>query len=164
MRQVTANVQAIGRTAQTSFAQVKTSADSATRSLQAMHQQASTVGATMGRVFSALGVGVSVGAIAQKFAQVSKEVINLSYSMREVGMSERWVRAFMNAAEEAGVSAESMGETLKNVRREMEGLNFAGSEFRAGLIQQVGGGRELARTLMSIPKAVATAPSSFGKH
>jgi hypothetical protein len=149
MRQVTANLQNIGQQGQRTFVQLKTGADSTTQSLRAMHREAQQAGQMIGRVFGAFGASVTAGAIAQRIHTLSKEVIDLSYSTRELGLSERQVRAFMNTAERAGVAGEAMKQGLGSARQALEGLNFASSTLRDTMIQL--GGRETARRLAAIP-------------
>jgi CHAP domain len=128
---------------------VNIEATTLTRTFTTMQREAAAAGATMGRALGAIGVSLTVGAIAQKINDVSKRILDLSYANRELGMSERHVRAYMAAAEKSGVSSQTMAQGIRSARESLDGLRYASSAVRENLLR-LGGGREVIRMLNAI--------------
>jgi hypothetical protein len=72
----------------------------------------------------AASVGVAAGLLFSKITAISKQMVELKYRSQELGMSERDIRAWMGAAQEAGISAQSMMQGLAGFRNVTEGLKY----------------------------------------
>jgi hypothetical protein len=72
----------------------------------------------------AAGAGAAAGVLIHTLSNISKQMVDLSYRSKELGMSERDIRAWMGTAEKAGISAQSMLQSLTGFRNTTEGLKY----------------------------------------
>jgi hypothetical protein len=72
----------------------------------------------------AASAGVAAGLFFSKLGSVAKQMVELKYRSQELGMSERAIRAWTGAAQEAGISAQSMMQSLEGFHDVAEGLKY----------------------------------------
>jgi len=61
----------------------------------------------------AAGVGLAIGGLARTMGETAKRVVELKYASKELGLSERDLRAYQAAAQKVGISADSMTSGLQ---------------------------------------------------
>ncbi|UPT99210.1 hypothetical protein J4G48_0014660 [Bradyrhizobium barranii subsp. apii] len=72
----------------------------------------------------AAGAGAAIAAIVSTMNSAAKRVVELKYASKELGMSERDIRAWGSAAEKAGISAQSMQQGLESFKKTTDGLKY----------------------------------------
>ena len=100
-----------------------------------MHREVAALGRSLG---SMLG-GLTAGMVLRGVADMAKRVTELKFASRELGMSERDIRAWQNAAEGVGGSASSMLQGLTKFRDVTQGLRFNVGGVRDDIIRMGGG-------------------------
>jgi hypothetical protein len=86
------------------------------------------------------GVAAVIGASVATVVTAAKRINELRLASKELGMSERDIRAWGVAAEKAGSSAESMTASLARVKDTVDGLKFGLSDaFKEDLYSHGGG-------------------------
>ncbi|MBA4033198.1 MAG: hypothetical protein C0480_01140 [Bradyrhizobium sp.] len=78
----------------------------------------------LGRLGGVVGVGLSISALGRTLADTAKRITELRYASRELGMSERDIRAWEVAAQKAGISAESMRSGMEGFKKVTDGLKY----------------------------------------
>ena len=73
---------------------------------------ATAIPALGGLGLGAAGAGLAAAQLMRSLTDMSKRIVELKYASKELGMSERDVRAWSSAAEKAGVSSGSMMQGL----------------------------------------------------
>ncbi|WP_029079307.1 hypothetical protein [Bradyrhizobium sp. th.b2] len=130
--QALANIRAIGReiglvgqrgapgikTINTEFARLGATVKTVGRELT------SAIPALGGVGLGAAGVGIAIGAMTRTMGDAAKRAVELKHASRELGMSERDLRAWQTTAEKAGVSAESMMSGIEGFKKTMDGLKY----------------------------------------
>jgi hypothetical protein len=79
----------------------------------------------------AAGVGLVAGQVVRGLGDISKGIVELHHTSRQLGMTTQQVQGFANAAEKAGIAPQSMIEGLKNFRQNTE--DFA---LRVGALRE----------------------------
>jgi hypothetical protein len=79
--------------------------------------------------FGALGIGAAsagaaIGILLKTMSDASKRVVELKYASKELGMSERDLRAWQSTAEKAGVSAQAMMSGMEAFKKTTDGLKY----------------------------------------
>ncbi|OSJ31551.1 hypothetical protein BSZ19_21950 [Bradyrhizobium japonicum] len=74
--------------------------------------------------FGAAGVGLALGQLGRTLADASKRVVQLKYASKELGISERDLRAWQVTAQKAGVSAQSMMSGMEAFKKTTDGLRY----------------------------------------
>jgi hypothetical protein len=76
----------------------------------------------------AASAGIAAGLLLRTFNDMSKRMVELKYSAKELGMSEREIRGWSEAAEQVGISSQSMVQGIRGFRNVLGGLqtNFGG--------------------------------------
>ncbi|MET3995999.1 hypothetical protein ABID65_007671 [Bradyrhizobium sp. S3.9.2] len=72
----------------------------------------------------AAGVGLAMGQLHRTMGEVAKRTVELKYASKELGMSERDLRAWSSAAEKAGISASSMMQGMEAFKKTTDGLKY----------------------------------------
>jgi Mannosyl-glycoprotein endo-beta-N-acetylglucosaminidase len=102
-----------------------------TQTFQSMHREVSTLGRSLGTIFG----GLTAGAAFRGLADVAKRLTELKYVSKELGMSERDVRAWGYAAERVGVSSQAMVQGLRKFGDVANGLRYNIGGVRNELIR-----------------------------
>ena len=72
----------------------------------------------------AAGAGAALYALGRTFSNVADRVVELKYRSKELGMSERELRAWSFAVERVGVSGDAMLQGLQNFKTMTDGLKY----------------------------------------
>jgi hypothetical protein len=84
--------------------------------------------------FGAAGAGAALFVLGKTFQGVAERVVELKYRSRELGMSERDLRAWGLAAEKVGISADTMMGGLEGFKQTTDGLKYNLNGVRDGLV------------------------------
>jgi hypothetical protein len=120
IRQLEQSLQRMQREAGRGAQQTNVQFQNLTKTFQGMHREVSTLGRSLG---SMLG-GLTAGMLMRGVADVAKRVTELKYASKELGLSERDLRAWQNAAETVGGSAEQMTAGLAKFQSVTQGLKY----------------------------------------
>ena len=74
--------------------------------------------------FGAASAGAAMGVLINTMNNAAKRVVELKYASKELGMSERDIRAWGVTAEKAGVSAQSMMSGMEAFKKTTDGLKY----------------------------------------
>ena len=72
----------------------------------------------------AAGAGAAVAVLINTMRSAAKGVVELKFASKELGMSERDIRAWSNTAEKAGVTAQSMISGMEAFKKTTDGLKY----------------------------------------
>src|SRR5262245_31183997 len=92
----------------------------------------------------AAGVGLVAGQVVRGLSDISKSLVDLHHTSRELGMTTQEIRGFTEAAEKAGIAPQTMVEGLKAFRQNTEDFALRIGSVREQLMQ-VGAGPLLQR-------------------
>ncbi|MEY9638727.1 hypothetical protein ABIF66_006981 [Bradyrhizobium japonicum] len=106
------------KTVNTEFARLGTTVKTVGREL------ASAIPALGGLGLGAAGVGLALGQLHRTMGEAAKRVVELKYASKELGMGERDLRAWGNAAEKAGVTAQAMMSGMEAFKKTTDGLKY----------------------------------------
>src|SRR4029077_6467988 len=108
-------------------------------------QTAVPILATLGRAGPIGAAAVVVYGISRAMADVSKSIVQLNHTARELGLTTQELRAFQTVAEKAGIAPEAMTQGVVAFRRKMEDLKVNIGDVRNAL--DMAGFAELAERL-----------------
>jgi hypothetical protein len=114
------------------------------KTIQDVGKQITTIVPALGGFgLGAASAAVAAGALIKTFSEVADKVVELREASKELGMSERDIRAWSVAAQKVGISSQSMMQGLKGFHEAMGALQYnQGSAFE---VYARGGGPLLAR-------------------
>jgi hypothetical protein len=130
--QALANIRNMGREIGLMQTKAGTGAKAASKEFQALFGSLQQVGGAITATSSAfgsfgLGAAGAAGAAAGlvlSLNRVANQVVQLKYASKEIGMSERDLRAWMETAEKAGQAPEAMLGSLKSFSRTMNEFKY----------------------------------------
>ena len=104
----------------------------------------SAIPALGGFGLGAAGAGLAAGLLFRQFSQVATKIVELKYQSKELGMSERDLRAWSTAAQKVGLAPESIMAGLKGFKQTTEEFKYNIGTTRNELIA-MGAGPVIAR-------------------
>ena len=87
-------------------------------------QITAVVPALSGFGIGAAGGVIAAGALLRTFTDMAKRIVELREASKELGMSERDIRAWGLAAEKVGISSQSMQQGLMAFKKTTDGLKY----------------------------------------
>ncbi|MCA1452834.1 hypothetical protein I6F35_06315 [Bradyrhizobium sp. BRP22] len=102
--------------------------------------------------FGAASAGLALGGLMRSLTNISGRLVELRYASKELGMSERDIRAWSLAAEKAGISSESMVQGLESFKKTTDGLRYNIGGVRSELYQ-MGAGPVVQRMMAATTQA-----------
>jgi hypothetical protein len=94
----------------------------------------------------AAGAGLAAATLVRTLSSISAKIVELQYASKELGMSERDLRAWSKTAERAGIAPEAMMEGLKGFRRTAQEFKYNIGGVRDELIA-MGAGPVVSRIM-----------------
>lgn len=95
------------------------------QTIRKMGGEITTVIPALGSVgLGAAGAAAAVGVLISTFGTAAKRIVELKYASKELGMSERDIRAWSSTAEKAGVSTQSMMSGMQAFKKTTDGLKY----------------------------------------
>ena len=103
-----------------------------------------TITGLSGFAFGAAGVGLATSNLARGLGDVSKSLVALAYSAKELGLTTQQIRGLTTAAEKVGIAPEAMATALQTFKRNTEDFKLRIGGLREEM-DQISGGRLVAR-------------------
>jgi hypothetical protein len=127
-----AQIRAIGREIGLMPAKAKPHVDNVNKSFVALSGTVKKLGGEIMTVvpalgslgFGAAGAGAAMAVLMATLQSAAKRIVELEYASKELGMSERDIRAWSSTAEKAGVSAQSMMQGMEAFKKTTDGLKY----------------------------------------
>jgi hypothetical protein len=87
-------------------------------------QVVSVIPALGGMGLGAASAAVAIGLLFKTVSEAAKRIVELKYASKELGMSERDIRAWQLTAQKVGISSQSMLSGLENFKKTTDGLKY----------------------------------------
>jgi hypothetical protein len=100
----------------------------------------------------AAGAGIAAGMVIRTLNETANRIVELKEASKELGMSERDIRAWARANEEVGVSTEKATANLQGFKQVTEGLKYNIGGVRDQL-NQIGAGPLVGRLMATTDQA-----------
>ena len=147
-----ANIRAVGRELQVLPRQAERGIQQVNREFQSLGQSIRNAGTAIRSTLpgfgafslGAAGLGLVATQAVRSIGEITKSIVDLQHTSRELGLSTQQIRGFMTAAERAGVEPQAMLQGMQAFRKNTEDFAMRIGATREQM-QDVGFGRLLAR-------------------